>query len=161
MGRRGPKPLPLTRDNARRKLEGRSRRTETGCMEWQGGRSKAGYGQVGMDSRVFYAHHLSWYVETGHLPVKPEAVLHRCDNPPCWEFTHLILATQAANVADMDAKGRARRDGQAKLTREQVIQIRNIQGLSQGAIARMFGISRRHVAELRQGLYWKEPGAQG
>jgi hypothetical protein len=35
-------------------------------------------------------------------------VLHRCDNPPCTNPSHLFLGDAAANGADMASKGRAR-----------------------------------------------------
>lgn len=34
-------------------------------------------------------------------------VMHLCDNPACYEITHLKLGTRADNNADMRSKGRA------------------------------------------------------
>ena len=33
-------------------------------------------------------------------------VMHLCDNPPCYRYSHLIVGTNADNTADMIAKGR-------------------------------------------------------
>lgn len=36
-------------------------------------------------------------------------VLHKCDNPPCWNPDHLFEGTQSDNRADSIAKGRSPR----------------------------------------------------
>lgn len=76
------------------------------CMEWEGSRRPDGYGRVGNK----LAHRLVYMELNG--PIPPEVkVRHTCDNPPCYEPTHLIAGTQAENMADMLARGRHARAG--------------------------------------------------
>ena len=81
-------------------------RQPSGCLEWTGALSSAGYGQIWVNGRQVGAHRLAWTLSVGPL-TKADIVRHYvCDNPPCCEPTHLRVGTQADNIADMDAKGR-------------------------------------------------------
>ncbi len=64
--------------------------TSDGCLEWQGGRTPAGYGQMvwARGEQTRYTHRLAWEMAKG--PVPPgQCVLHSCDNPPCCNPEHL------------------------------------------------------------------------
>jgi len=76
------------------------------CLVWTGATNDKGYGQRRVDGRVQYVHRLAWEEEHGPIPDGMK-VLHHCDNPPCYEVTHLFLGTTADNQADMAAKGRS------------------------------------------------------
>lgn len=114
------------------------------CREWQGARSKAGYGQRWRDGKVRYVHREVWEMVEGPL-LPGEEVLHRCDNPPCFLFEHLFKGTQLDNVRDCIAKGRTRHP--AKLTIEQRAEIvrRWLAGEKPKDIAPDFGISKNYV----------------
>lgn len=80
---------------------------ETPCLVWNGHRSRTGYGIMACGRRgPRRVHRISWIEQRGPIPAETPCVLHRCDNPPCWEIGHLWLGTQADNMADMVAKGR-------------------------------------------------------
>jgi HNH endonuclease len=81
---------------------------EGGCWEWAGRRDARNYGRVQFAGRDQLAHRVVWELTFGP-PAAGLVVMHRCDNPPCCRPSHLRLGTQAENIADMDAKGRARR----------------------------------------------------
>lgn len=91
-----------------------------------------GYGRMssrrihrpGRTGREILMSHVAWWLASGAWPTKGQAVLHVCDNPPCVRndgqlttyevectllprYGHLFLGTQAQNLADMRAKGRA------------------------------------------------------
>jgi hypothetical protein len=87
--------------------------------------------------------------------------MHTCDNRLCCNPAHLRLATQADNVADMHAKGRAytgdrprgSRHGNAKLTEDQVREIRAAPYGSL-ALAAHYGITYGALKDIRRGKGW-------
>lgn len=82
------------------------RRGPDECWPWTGA-TVQGYGRLNIDNRSVLAPRVLIEVEFG-VPVPPHLrVLHHCDNPPCCNPAHLFIGTQADNVADMWAKGRA------------------------------------------------------
>lgn len=112
------------------------------CWEWQGWRRSDGYGECKKNGkRHIRAHRVAWEFINGPIPDGLN-VLHKCDNPPCCNPAHLFLGTHFDNMADMTQKGRracgdqngarlypermprGERNGTAKLTRQQVLDIR-------------------------------------
>ena len=84
-----------------------------GCWLYTGFRKWDGYGWLARkfpgDAKPRYltAHRYSWMLTHGEPP-KGIQVLHRCDNPPCCNPSHLWLGTHQDNHADKSAKGRVR-----------------------------------------------------
>lgn len=91
----------------------------TDCWNWLGKLNAKGYGRIagGIDGvryapkgQTILAHRASWIIHFGPIPDSDSAhgtvIMHRCDNPRCVNPLHLVLGTQAENVADMIAKGR-------------------------------------------------------
>ena len=81
---------------------------DTPCKEWTKAHTPFGHGLTWLWGRLWYVHRLAWIFEHGHIP-DSLCVLHRCDNPPCWELEHLFLGTRADNQQDMMQKGRSRK----------------------------------------------------
>lgn len=52
-------------------------------------------------------HRWVWEQVNGPIP-EGKLVRHRCDNPPCFRYDHLLLGTVADNSADMMERGRGR-----------------------------------------------------
>jgi hypothetical protein len=97
-------PNPPRRQSARDVWD-RVVETASGCLEWQGAKSAAGYGQMWVDGRLQYTHRLAWEAAYGPIP-DGLLVCHHCDNPPCCNPNHYFLGTHADNNADKISKGR-------------------------------------------------------
>lgn len=127
------------------------------CWPWTGGKGK-GYGKIlrrGMSESL--AHRYAYSLAHPHEPM-PEAVMHECDNPPCCNPLHLTGGTRAENnrqAAERGLTASGERQGHAKLTDEQVREIRELRasGKPGAEIAALYGVTRGHVYHLANG--WK------
>lgn len=117
-----------------------------GCWPWMRTRVASGYGRFRWDGKTWWAHRLSFYLANGYLP---EAVCHRCDNPPCQNPRHLRAGTLADNTLEMWAKGRARGNASGKLSPAQVAFIDSHPYAHPQALASRFGVSKRTIYRLR------------
>lgn len=136
------------------------RADDDGCWEFQGGRSKTGYGYFGVGyPKTMLAHRYAWTVTNGPIPDGMN-VCHKCDNPPCVRPTHLFLETPTGNHADKVAKGRQAKGepvtnrgesaGLAKLTEATVLEIRRLyaEGVPQIELAPRFGITQGNISKI-------------
>lgn len=126
------------------RLYGRTIKTESGCLEFQGGRDKDGYGYcMGHGERK--AHRLSYVLSYGPVP-SGMLVRHKCDNPCCVNPEHLELGTASDNMKDRSARGRhpvGAKASQTKITPGQRAEIvrRLRAGETQASLAREFGVT--------------------
>jgi hypothetical protein len=128
------------------------------CVIWSGRRQRQGYGVRYFRGKSWLVHRLAW--EEAHGPI-PDGlcVLHRCDNPPCYNLDHLFLGTRADNIADMEAKGRARKvrgeaHGLSRLSDGEVRELRDLYaagGVRQSDLAAQFAIGQTTVCEIVRG----------
>ncbi len=79
-----------------------------GCWLWSGARTANGYGQIGFEGHVLYAHRVAWEVTNGPIP-DGLVIRHHCDTPACVRPEHLTPGTPAQNVRDAVWRGRMRR----------------------------------------------------
>lgn len=135
-----------------------------GCWLWTASSFRDGYGQifatVDGKRRNLRAHIIAYTLAYGDVP-EGMFVCHHCDNPPCVRPDHLFLATNKENQEDMARKGRGRygeRNGRSKLRAADVAAIRldyaNGQ-INKAALARQFGVSRRQILNVVEGLQWR------
>src|SRR5579871_1007710 len=76
------------------------------CWNWRGARMKSGYGNAWWNGKVVTAHRLSAYLWL-QIPWEDKRhVLHRCDNPSCFNPKHLFMGTHSDNIRDAVSKGR-------------------------------------------------------
>lgn len=144
------------------KLAAGGKRMPNGCLEWQLGCTKNGYGEITVAGVTLYVHRLAWEVENGPIP-DGEVIRHKCDNPPCFDLAHLLPGTQAQNVADMLQRGRARyrlgeQHPKAKLTWPAVREIRRLiaAGFTENALALEFGVCGSTIHRIAVNKIWKE-----
>lgn len=130
-----------------------------GCRIWTAAKDRDGYGFIQQDGEKRRAHRVAWELENGSIPDGIH-VLHKCDTPSCVNPGHLFLGTIADNNRDKFEKRRqsaGERHGRAKLSLDQVAEIRAIRGERQKDIAATFGVSRSLVGMIQQGLIWRVP----
>lgn len=134
-----------------------------GCWEWQGCIMADGYGCFGANGMGHgrpVAHRVSWVFHFGDVP-QGLLVCHHCDNRRCVRPDHLFLGTPKANMQDAVSKGRmarGERAGAAKMTSNQVLQIRDkhsLMGISYAELSREYGIGETTVSRAANGLTWK------
>lgn len=129
------------------------------CKVWGGYRNNKGYGVSSSGGKRVYVHRLEWQRANGSIPAGM-CVCHRCDNPACYEITHLFLGSKADNSRDMVAKSRSasgERHSQVKLTAAQVRDMRRayaLGGTTQAALCRQYRVSSAHVCNILKGKYW-------
>jgi len=107
------------------------------------------------------AHRLMYEMVHGPIP-EGAWVCHHCDNPGCCNPRHLFLSTAQGNAMDMVQKGRGvdnrgSRNGQAKLTEEEVLSIRQLH--AQGShsmrnLAAQYGVAYSHIRNLIARRRW-------
>jgi hypothetical protein len=123
----------------------------TACVPWWGSFNKKGYGILGRKGRQLRASRVVWEACFGPIP-EGLCVLHHCDNPPCVNPEHLFLGSKGDNNRDAAVKGRSR--GLARLTVEQVKEIRSSTD-TQETIAARFGIAQPSVSSIIRGETYK------
>lgn len=145
--------------NRANKLSERLLEVESGCWEYVGGRTGAGYGYY-CEGRAYQrgAHVVSYEIEKGPVP-KGMFVLHSCDNPVCCRPDHLFLGTLQDNKNDEISKGRhvyGERVGNHKLTENEVRQIkfRLSNGDTEVEIAEDYKVTRQAIHYIDIGRNW-------
>lgn len=143
----------------RARILARTEKNAAGCWLWTGS-TRNGYGQIQVHDRVEYTHRLMFTICAGPIP-EGLYVCHRCDERKCNNPEHFFLGTHLDNVADMIAKGRqptpprivGEANHKATLTDEQVREVRRLRadGVSQRAVAKMFGIGQSAVWNMVHG----------
>lgn len=103
-------------------------KTDT-CWLWTGAKERYGFIKLSHTEQV-YTHRYSWELHFGTIP-EGMFVCHKCDVTLCVRPDHLFLGTDLDNVRDRNSKGRnpdlkGEKNAMAKLTKEEVIEIRNI-----------------------------------
>ncbi len=124
----------------------------TGCWEWTGGKTFAGYGIFSGVSNVrTLTHRFAAKLVLGHDPESD--VLHNCpggDNPACVNPSHLWLGDQIDNMKDLELK----RDSGTKLHRNQIADIRQ-DPRPNSAIAKSLGVSIDLIQKIRRRIRWE------
>lgn len=147
------------------------------CWEWLGNKNNQGYGVltrlIGAEKKVVQAHRAAYEKAHGEIPPSM-CVMHSCDNRSCVNPSHLSVGTWGDNNKDRSDKGRSgariysddekkryssmlagEGNPTSKLTNELVCSIRNdYPELSGAAVARLLGLSRSTVNNIRRRKTW-------
>jgi hypothetical protein len=139
------------------------------CWLWTGARDRYGYGQISVAGKLKLAHRTS--LTLAGLPLRDDQLaMHECDNPPCVNPGHVHADSHQANTRDMVAKGRGgnqahperaargEQQGLARLTEEQVRQIRVAYATGMTSLsseARRFGVAKRTILDVVQRRTWR------
>lgn len=102
------------------------------CWLWEARRNHDGYGRFSIRGSDFNASRVIWFMvhrsDPGAL-----GVLHKCDNPPCVNPSHLFLGTARDNWLDAYRKGRINTEA---LNRTDRVKTGRAGGLKSGRVRR-------------------------
>ena len=154
-------------------------RGEDECWEWSGPKNVNGYGVIWTGTNVHNkrmserAHRFSYVLQNKTNIGDKDCVMHSCDNPSCVNPKHLSVGTFADNNRDRSKKNRSgarvfsaedlalyseRYVGEgnpsAKLSENEVIDIKYNIGLSSSKTAEIFNVSKTTIKNIRSGKSW-------
>jgi hypothetical protein len=126
------------------------------CWLWTACLIPNGYGQFWFEGRMHNAHVMAVKFSGIEVP-DDHVVMHSCDNRPCCNTKHLLVARQINNIEDMVKKNRNAKGithGCAILSEQDVRAIRERRETAADAAA-TYGVSRATINDIRQYLSWK------
>ena len=130
------------------------------CWEWKGARNMQpgkGYGKFHAFGRFVWAHRfLFGSAAAGRM------ACHTCDNPPCVNPQHLVLGDHSSNAKDMyqrgrfpmDKKAKGNRHGLAKLTSDNVLEIRRRSKEGVVKLAKAFNVTKSTISHVCARRTW-------
>ena len=99
------------------------------------------------DKSRMFIHRLSWEAHNAEPIPDGMLVLHKCDNPKCFNPHHLFLGTQTDNMRDKMNKSRG--NHKFKLTPEQRVLIRHSTE-DTNTLSRRFGVTPTRIRQLKK-----------
>ena len=136
----------------------RVKKTKGGCWEWTAYKSR-GYGQIRLQGKTWRVHILSYRLFNTDYK-EGLCIRHKCDNPSCVNPRHLELGTTQQNTQDRVKRGRCAmgsRNGKAKLTAEDVIEIRRryANGLTNYTqLGKLYNVGDNCIRKIIKGITW-------
>lgn len=121
------------------------------CTSHKNRRKK--YPQMNKNGKVVAIHRVIWELNNGMIPTG-YYICHKCDNTMCINPDHLFLGTPQQNAQDAVGKGRMGPHKLSKLDVETIIKLR-AEGISQRAVAEMFGVDQSMISHITCIREWK------
>lgn len=151
-------PTRLTKDLEDRFWEKVDRGDPDECWEWQAGTAPGGYGLITKEGESEIATRVVWELKYDEKPGDLN-VLHKCDNPPCVNPSHLYLGDQSDNLFDhMEAEDRNYGEDHpgAKLTENQVKDIRRKaeEGTEREELAKEYEVTVQNISAVVRKDSW-------
>lgn len=137
--------------------------SEAECWNWTASTQSKGYGSFGIGGgKTALAHRVAYQLTRGPVP-EGLLVRHHCDNRICCNPAHLELGTIADNNRDAVERGRTARgekNGRAKLSAEQVREIRRLRSRENKKIVELANLYKMHprsISNVVNEKYWDLP----
>lgn len=131
---------------------------ENGCFNCLSGTSqRSGHIGIYAEGKQYRAHRYIYQKLVGEIP-DGYVVRHTCDNPKCINPAHLLTGTHAQNVRDRVERGRSaigERNGRAKLTEQEVKEIKYIKSLNNKTLSYIYGVDQKVIRKIKRGESWK------
>lgn len=130
------------------------------CLIWPFWSDRHGYGRMWIRGHRFYVHRFVCESINGPPPTPKHEASHSCGkgHEGCCAPRHLRWATHKENMADTIGHRTlpiGESNGQAKLTKTAIIEIRTMGGtMLQREIGSKFGVSRTTISDIINRKYW-------
>jgi hypothetical protein len=130
------------------------------CLSWPFSKNN-GYGQLGLNGRMHYAHRLMCEIAHGSAPSDEYEAAHSCGrgNQGCVNPRHLSWKTRGENQLDRALHGTKNDGPRGRLSPLQAAEILALKGkMRQQDIAAKYGVTRSNVSFIHCGKAWaKKP----
>lgn len=131
------------------------------CWEWQGSFDNKHYGRIFIKRKSVLAHRISYLIHNGTIDDNL-MVLHKCNNPKCWNPAHLYQGTAKDNANDKVKSHRqycpiGELHHKVKLTDKNILEILQLlkTNISGKDIAKIYMVSPTIISFIKHNKSWK------
>ena len=130
------------------------------CLPWPYGKAETGYGRLNVGGDDWYAHRYILTLRKGPAPTPSHEAAHTCGKGHlgCTNPNHLEWKTHVENEADKklhDTMPIGSRCSWAKLSEQEVDEIRQTKNQTLAALGEKYGVSFSLISQIKRGKIWK------